>query len=88
MIESKFDELTQQFSSNSLRRAIERFNNAGNNRAKRAVIQSMIDGFYKLPIDQELGLPKAGEGAYSITLTANDQMMSKKLILRLDPLKE
>ena len=87
-IQKMFDELVQQFSSNTLRRSIERFESAENNRAQRSIIQSMMDGFYKVRMDAELGLPKAGPGNYMVTLTKGDHRTSKRLTLRADPLKE
>ena len=64
-----FDDLLAQYDSNLLRRTASRFKNARNIKVKRQIVQSLIDGFLRLPIDSALGLPKANAGTYRIELT-------------------
>ena len=89
LLESFFEKLMAQYNSNLLRRTYDRFKNASNTTSQRSIIQSLMEGFLRLPIDPGLGLPKAGAGTYKITLEDNQgSKQTKTLLLKEDPLKE
>ncbi|MEQ9403931.1 MAG: hypothetical protein RIM99_10115 [Cyclobacteriaceae bacterium] len=70
--------------SGAQRQAMERFKQAGDSIAiKRRIVNSLMNG---LEADPALGIVKAMDGSYTVTLIFGDQRMSQELMIRRDPL--
>jgi len=83
-INAAFDNVLQTTTSQRLRRAYESFQSAGDTAVVQRRIISQLIGF--LNVDPSLGISKAEEGEYKITLQFEGQEQFQSLIIRSDPL--
>lgn len=83
-LNTAFDKALQNSNSQRLKRTVEKFKNAKDSIVvQRRIITQLLN---TLEVDPSLGMTKATEGEYKVSLQFEDQKQIQRLIIRNDPL--